>query len=286
MAEALASTADKHGVLLLAPSSRGHTWDVRHAPACDDTLFIDRALAHTFASAIVDAKHIALMGLSDGAAFTLSRSACLANGDFFSDVQSFSASTFHVPTTTGKPRLFVSHGRHDDIIPFSTGQRIADTLSAAGYDVMFRPFDGGHEDAEGRSGRGARPLPGLTRRPFVPREDATFRDARSGIVEARMRKLILLFVTMLAAAPSVTVGASGNAQDAHDASAQHLHGAVAEEEAEQVLRERRLRRGLHLDAFLRKPAFVHRLELEIEGRRAAVSVMAQAPTNLPIDARA
>jgi phospholipase/carboxylesterase len=143
MAEALKGMADKHGVLLLAPSSRGHTWDVHHAPACDDTLFIDRALAHTFASAIIDAKHIALMGLSDGGAFTLSLG--LANGDFFSDVQSFSASTFHVPSTTGKPRLFVSHGRHDDIIPFSTGQRIADTLRGAGYDVMFRPFDGGHE---------------------------------------------------------------------------------------------------------------------------------------------
>jgi phospholipase/carboxylesterase len=143
MAEALASVADKHGVLLLAPSSRGHTWDVHHAPACDDTLFIDRALAKTFAAATIDARRIALMGLSDGAAFTLSLG--LANGDFFSDVQSFSASTFHVPSTIGKPRLFVSHGRHDDIIPFSTGQRIADTLKDAGYDVMFRPFDGGHE---------------------------------------------------------------------------------------------------------------------------------------------
>jgi phospholipase/carboxylesterase len=143
MADALKTMADKHGVLLLAPSSRGHTWDVHHAPACDDTLFIDRALAKTFACTTVDAKRIALMGLSDGGAFTLSLG--LANGDYFSDLQAFSASTFHVPATAGKPRLFVSHGRRDTIIPFATGQRIADTLSAAGYDVMFRPFDGGHE---------------------------------------------------------------------------------------------------------------------------------------------
>jgi predicted esterase len=143
VAQALAGEADKRSLLVLAPSSRGGTWDVRHAPACDDTLFIDRALARTFASAAIDAKRIALMGLSDGAAFALSLG--LANGDLFCDVQSFSASTFHIRTTVGKPRIFVSHGRRDRTIPFSTGQRIADTLSAAGYDVMFRPFDGGHE---------------------------------------------------------------------------------------------------------------------------------------------
>jgi phospholipase/carboxylesterase len=142
MVEVLAAEADKRSLLVLAPSSRGGTWDVRHAPACEDTLFIDRALARTFASATIDAKRIAIMGLSDGAAFTLSLG--LANGELFSDVQSFSASTFHVPTVAGKPRIFVSHGRSDHTIPFGTGQRIADTLSAAGYDVMFRPFDGGH----------------------------------------------------------------------------------------------------------------------------------------------
>jgi phospholipase/carboxylesterase len=143
MAQALASEADKRGLLLLAPTSRGSTWDVRHAPSCDDTQFIDRALARTFSSATINAKRIALIGISDGAAFALSLG--LANGDFFSDVQSFSASVFHVPSTVGKPRIFISHGRRDQIIPFSTGQRIADTLKDAGYDVLFRPFDGGHE---------------------------------------------------------------------------------------------------------------------------------------------
>ncbi len=142
MVEVLAGEADKRGLLVMAPSSRGGTWDVRHAPACDDTLFIDRALARTFASATVNAGRIALMGLSDGAAFALSLG--LANGDMFCDVQSFSASTFHVPSVIGKPRIFVSHGRRDHTIPFSTGERIADTLRGAGYDVMFRPFDGGH----------------------------------------------------------------------------------------------------------------------------------------------
>jgi phospholipase/carboxylesterase len=142
-AAALAGEADKRNLLVLAPSSRRSTWDVHHAPACDDTLFIDRALTWTFGRTTIDARRIALMGLSDGAAFTLSLG--LANGDFFSDVQSLSASTFHVPLTIGKPRLFVSHGRRDRTIPFATGQRIADTLRDAGYDVMFHPFDGGHE---------------------------------------------------------------------------------------------------------------------------------------------
>jgi predicted esterase len=142
MVEALSAEADKRGLLVLAPASRSNTWDLRHAPGCEDSLFIDRALARVFACAAIDAKRIALMGVSDGAAFALSLG--LANGDLFSDVQSFSASQFHIRTTVGRPRVFLSHGRGDRIIPFSTGQRIAGTLSAAGYDVTFRPFVGGH----------------------------------------------------------------------------------------------------------------------------------------------
>ena len=40
----------------------------------------------------------------------------------------------------------ISHGTHDHILPIdSCGRRIAITLTARGYDVTFREFDGDHE---------------------------------------------------------------------------------------------------------------------------------------------
>jgi len=142
-AAGLAPQADARGFLVLAPSSRKSTWDLRHAPACEDATFIDGALARIFASTRVDASRIALMGISDGASFALSLG--LANGDLFRDLLVFSAGYFHPGPTIGHPRIFISHGRRDRVLPFSLGERIAATLTDAGYDVTFRPFDGGHE---------------------------------------------------------------------------------------------------------------------------------------------
>ncbi|HEX4296220.1 MAG TPA: PHB depolymerase family esterase [Rhizomicrobium sp.] len=142
-AAGLAPQADARGFLVLAPSSRKSTWDLRHAPACEDATFIDDALARIFASARVDASRIALMGISDGASFALSLG--LANGDLFRDLLVFSAGYFHPGPVIGHPHIFISHGRRDRVLPFSLGERIAATLTDAGYDVAFRPFDGGHE---------------------------------------------------------------------------------------------------------------------------------------------
>ncbi|WP_141331954.1 alpha/beta hydrolase [Myxococcus sp. AB025B] len=40
--------------------------------------------------------------------------------------------------------VFQGHGRHDDLLPFSTGERLRDTLVQAGLSVDFFPFDGSH----------------------------------------------------------------------------------------------------------------------------------------------
>ncbi len=101
-AAGLAPQADARGFLVLAPSSRKSTWDLRHAPACEDATFIDGALARVFASARVDAARVALMGISDGASFALSLG--LANGDLFRDLLIFSAGYFHPGPVIGHPR--------------------------------------------------------------------------------------------------------------------------------------------------------------------------------------
>jgi phospholipase/carboxylesterase len=42
-------------------------------------------------------------------------------------------------------RVFVSHGRSDDILPFAAAERFQRELSDAGLVVTWVPFDGGHE---------------------------------------------------------------------------------------------------------------------------------------------
>jgi phospholipase/carboxylesterase len=44
--------------------------------------------------------------------------------------------------------VFMSHGRADDILPYDLAERLHADLVAAGIDVTFVSFDGGHEIPE------------------------------------------------------------------------------------------------------------------------------------------
>ena len=48
------------------------------------------------------------------------------------------------PTRTGLP-VFIAHGRDDGVLPFAIAVRFANKLRAAGLNVTWVPFDGGHE---------------------------------------------------------------------------------------------------------------------------------------------
>jgi phospholipase/carboxylesterase len=41
--------------------------------------------------------------------------------------------------------VFIAHGRQDEVLPFSSSARLAETLRTAGLDVTWVPFDGAHE---------------------------------------------------------------------------------------------------------------------------------------------
>jgi phospholipase/carboxylesterase len=41
--------------------------------------------------------------------------------------------------------VFIAHGRWDGVLPFATAERFARKLAAAGLDVTWVPFDGGHD---------------------------------------------------------------------------------------------------------------------------------------------
>lgn len=136
--------ADKAGLLLLAPDARRQTWDViqdrRFGP---DIAFLDRALAHTFARCSVDPRRIAAEGFSDGASYALS--IAVTNGDLFSHVIAFSPGFMAPAGAQGKPRFFVSHGTHDQVLSIDAcSRRIVPRLKRAGYDVTYQEFDGPH----------------------------------------------------------------------------------------------------------------------------------------------
>jgi len=137
------SLADAAGLVLLAPDSRSTTWDVIRGQFGPDVDFIDRALTHTFERCAIDPARMTIEGFSDGATYALSLG--LTNGDLFGHVIAFSPG-FMVPAgQRGTPRLFISHGTRDRVLPIDVcSRRIVPPLQRAGYDVRYREFDGGH----------------------------------------------------------------------------------------------------------------------------------------------
>ena len=135
--------ADEAGLVLLAPESRGRTWDVLVGGYGPDVEFIDRALERTFERLAVDARTLGIAGFSDGASYALSLG--LTNGDLFTHVIAFSPGFSAPAERRGEPPVFVSHGTGDEVLPIGrTSRRIVPRLERTGYEVLYREFDGPH----------------------------------------------------------------------------------------------------------------------------------------------
>ncbi len=136
--------AEAHGFILLAPDSRGSTWDLFQGGFGPDVMFLDRALRNTFARCRIDPARLALGGFSDGASYALSLG--IANGDLFSHLIGFSPGVARRSEFVGKPRVFVSHGTADRVLPVTLSRdEIIPALRQLGYEVTYREFEGGHE---------------------------------------------------------------------------------------------------------------------------------------------
>jgi predicted esterase len=136
--------ADAEGLILLAPDSRETTWDViRSGGFGADVDFVDRALDLVFARYAVDPTRVVAEGFSDGASYALALG--LLNGDLFTHVMAFSPGFLTRGARRGKPRLFLSHGVHDRVLPIELCSRpIVKELRGDDYDVRYTEFDGGH----------------------------------------------------------------------------------------------------------------------------------------------
>jgi phospholipase/carboxylesterase len=144
---ALLAAADRYGVVLVAPDSRHpNSWDLiaerRFGP---DVAFLDQVLEALVGplDIDVDTSRLAVGGVSDGASYALALG--LSNGDIFSTVLAFSPGFLVVPEAIGRPRIFVSHGTADAILPIDACSRsFVPVLRQAGYEVEYHEFDGGH----------------------------------------------------------------------------------------------------------------------------------------------
>jgi phospholipase/carboxylesterase len=140
----LGTAHEEAGVAVLAPNSRDTSWDAIENTFGDDVAHLNRALERVFELVAIDPARIAIGGFSDGASYALSLG--LINGDLFPSVVAFSPGFVISGAQHGKPRIFISHGTHDHILPIDRcGRPIAANLISRGYEVTFREFDGDHE---------------------------------------------------------------------------------------------------------------------------------------------
>jgi phospholipase/carboxylesterase len=130
-------------MILLAPDSRGRTWDALLGGYGPDVAFIDQALGQTFGRYAVDPGNIAVEGFSDGASYALGLG--LTNGDLFQRVIAFSPGFVPSGPRHGRPRIFISHGQADDVLPIDRcSRRIVPRLRNMDYDVRYHEFPAGH----------------------------------------------------------------------------------------------------------------------------------------------
>jgi phospholipase/carboxylesterase len=134
---------DADGPIVVATDARRETWDVIRGGYGPDVDFIDRALTQVFRRYAVDRAKLAVAGFSDGATYALSLG--LTNGDLFTHVIAFTPGFMAPARRRGAPRVFVSHGTRDEVLPIdSCSRRIVPQLTRTGYDVHYREFDGPH----------------------------------------------------------------------------------------------------------------------------------------------
>jgi predicted esterase len=135
--------ATQHGFAILAPASRDQTWDLIMGGLGPDVAAIDLCLEQVFKRVRVRPDKLAISGFSDGASYALSLG--IGNGDLFRHILAFSPGFAAPASQQGRPRIFVSHGSRDTVLPIDRcSRRLVPQLRSAGYEVEYREFDGGH----------------------------------------------------------------------------------------------------------------------------------------------
>jgi predicted esterase len=152
--------ADRCGCAMLAVQSSNVTWDLilslgeaqkkargRDLPDIEfgpDVDRVEQGLSQMLARAPIGRRKIIPVGFSDGASYALSLA--LANPMQFRSAVAI-APGFVMPAARldRTQRLFIAHGKRDPVLPFDAARSaVVDPLQQSGFDVRFKPFEGGH----------------------------------------------------------------------------------------------------------------------------------------------
>src|SRR5262249_19310791 len=135
--------AESHGVAVLAPDSLDSTWDMLIGRFGPDVRFIERALERTVQLLEVDRARLAVGGFSDGASYALALG--LRNAELFQAGLPCSPGFVAPVELWGAPRVFLSHGIRDPVLPIDAcSRRVAQALRQDGVEVRALEFDGPH----------------------------------------------------------------------------------------------------------------------------------------------
>ncbi|MDQ2841364.1 MAG: phospholipase [Acidobacteriota bacterium] len=131
-------------LILLAPESRKASWDIiSDAQYGPDVSFIDECLQHVFSRYAIDQTRVALGGFSDGASYALSLG--LSNGFLFRYILAFSPGFMAPVRIEGQPRIFMSHGTRDEVLPIDRcSRKLLPVLQSHGLPIEYREFEGPH----------------------------------------------------------------------------------------------------------------------------------------------
>ncbi len=137
--------ADEFGFIVLSPDSRDErTWDAILGLWGPDLEFIAQALKYAKSQCAVVDSHIGLGGFSDGGSYALSMG--IGNGDVFTKILGMSPGVMQPAAVRGKPKIWVSHGTSDPIMPIDiTSRKFVPRLKSLGYDVTYREYEGRHQ---------------------------------------------------------------------------------------------------------------------------------------------
>jgi phospholipase/carboxylesterase len=131
------------GLVLVAPTALGNTWSALQQRKDLDLPTVNRALAEAWRRCRIDRRRVAVGGFSDGATYALSLG--LQNGEVFRSVLALSPGGLLDVERRGKPRVFIAHGRGDDVLPIDRSDAAARMLRSSGYPVTYKRFPGGHQ---------------------------------------------------------------------------------------------------------------------------------------------
>mmetsp|Transcript_158734 Transcript_158734/g.280399 ORF Transcript_158734/g.280399 Transcript_158734/m.280399 type:complete len:556 (+) Transcript_158734:58-1725(+) len=136
-----AEAASENGIFVLLPEALDHTWDFITTGQRADMDWLGLVLDEVRRRYPVDEKHIAVMGLSDGASMALSLG--INNPTIFNAIMAQSAGFYHdggigQRDNLPKPRIFLEHGLRDEVFRFTLCLDLWDRLRYQEYIVEFR----------------------------------------------------------------------------------------------------------------------------------------------------